>query len=69
MVNKAGSDPKGFRDRALLLRGFAGAFRRSMLVALNVEDLQYCDGGLRVTIRKSKTDQEGVGATIGIVCD
>lgn len=67
MVNKAGSDPKGVRDRALLLLGFAGAFRRLELVALNVEDLQFCDGGLRVTICKSKTDQEGVGATIGIV--
>ena len=67
MVNKADSDPKGVRDRALLLLGFAGAFRRSELVALNTEDLQFCDGGLRVTIRKSKTDQEGLGATIGIV--
>jgi integrase len=67
MVGKAGSDLKGLRDRALLLLGFAGAFRRSELVALNVEDLQFCDGGLRVTIRKSKTDQEGLGATIGIV--
>jgi len=67
MANRAGRDPKGVRDRALLLLGFAGAFRRSELVALNVEDLQFCDGGLRVTIRKSKTDQEGVGATIGIV--
>jgi site-specific recombinase XerD len=67
MVNKAGSDTKGLRDRALLLLGFAGAFRRSELVALNVEDLQFCDAGLRVTIRQSKTDQEGVGATIGIV--
>ena len=45
MVNKAGSDPKGVRDRAILLLGFAGAFRRSELVALNVEDLQFCDGG------------------------
>ena len=67
MVTKAGNDLKGTRDRALLLLGFAGAFRRSELVALNVDDLQFCEGGLRVTIRKSKTDQEGMGATIGIV--
>lgn len=66
MVAKAGTDLKGFRDRALLLLGFAGAFRRSELVALNVEDLDFCDGGLRVTIRRSKTDQEGQGATIAI---
>lgn len=45
---------KGLRDRALLLLGFAGAFRRSELVALDVADLQFCDGGLRVVIRKSK---------------
>ena len=66
MVNNAGTDLKGLRDRAILLLGFAGAFRRSELVALNVEDLEFCGGGMRVTIRKSKTDQEGSGATIGI---
>jgi site-specific recombinase XerD len=41
---------KGLRDRALLLLGFAGAFRRSELVALDVADLAFCDGGLRATI-------------------
>jgi site-specific recombinase XerD len=56
----------GVRDRALLLVGFAGAFRRSELVALNVEDLEFRDDGLKVTIRRSKTDQEGVGQAIGI---
>jgi site-specific recombinase XerD len=67
MVAKAGTDIKGLRDRALLLLGFAGAFRRSELVALDVADLQFSHDGLRVTIRKSKTDQEGLGATIAIV--
>jgi site-specific recombinase XerD len=66
MVGKAGTDIKGLRDRALLLLGFAGAFRRSELVALNVADLQFCDNGLRVVIRKSKTDQDGLGASIAI---
>ena len=46
-------------DRALLLIGFAGAFRRSELVALNAEDIQETAEGLRITIRRSKTDQEG----------
>jgi integrase len=46
-------------DRALLLLGFAGAFRRSELVALDVADIQEDEGGLRVLIRRSKTDQEG----------
>jgi site-specific recombinase XerD len=67
MVNKTGTDVKGLRDSALLLLGFAGAFRRSELVALDVDDLKFCDSGLRVTIRRSKTDQESHGATIAIV--
>lgn len=54
------------RDRALLLVGFAGAFRRSELVALNVEDLADTADGLVVTVRRSKTDQEGAGETIGV---
>src|SRR5262249_6121238 len=44
-----------------------GAFRRSELVSLDIADLEFCDGGLQVTIRESKTDQEGQGATIAIV--
>jgi len=63
----AALDPKGLRDRALLLLGFGGAFRRSELVALDIEDLEFTDDGLRVTIRRSKTDQEGAGVTIAIV--
>ena len=57
----------GLRDRALLLLGFAGAFRRSELVALNVADIQESEAGLRVRIRRSKTDQEAQGVTIAIV--
>jgi integrase len=56
----------GKRDRALLLLGFAGAFRRSELVALTVADIIDADGGLRVVIRRSKTDQEGQGQEIAI---
>ena len=48
----------GKRDRALLALGFAGAFRRSELVALDVEDLREDKDGLRVIVRRSKTDQE-----------
>lgn len=54
------------RDRALLLVGFAGAFRRSELMALNCEDIDEVAEGLRITIRRSKTDQESKGAQIGI---
>jgi site-specific recombinase XerD len=66
MVAKANTDLKGLRDRALLLLGFAGAFRRSELTALNLADLEFCKSGLRVTVRKSKTDQDGLGVTIAI---
>jgi integrase len=51
----------GKRDRALLALGFAGAFRRSELVALDVEDLRDDPEGLRVMVRRSKVDQEGRG--------
>lgn len=56
----------GMRDRALLLLGFAGAFRRSELVGLQVSDLQETPEGLRITIRSSKTDQEGLGQEIAV---
>lgn len=54
------------RDRALLLIGFLGAFRRSELAALDVEDVQFTDDGLRVMLRRSKTDQEGHGEPRGV---
>jgi len=57
---------QGKRDRALLALGFAGAFRRSELVALEVADLAEVPDGLRVTVRRSKTDQEGLGQEIAI---
>lgn len=56
----------GLRDRALLTVGFAGAFRRSELVGLNVEDLADTPDGLAATLRRSKTDQEGQGRKIGL---
>jgi site-specific recombinase XerD len=66
MVVLAPESVAGLRDRALLLLGFAGAFRRSELVALDVADIAETNTGLLVTIRRSKTDQEGEGATIAI---
>lgn len=57
----------GNRDRALLLLGFLGAFRRSELIGLNVEDVeQVPEFGLRIILRRSKTDNLGHGRTIGI---
>ena len=57
---------RGRRDRALLLFGFVGALRRSELVALQVEDVAVVTGGLRLRIRRGKTDQVGQGAEIGL---
>jgi site-specific recombinase XerD len=57
---------QGQRDRALLLLGFAGAMRRSELVALDVAHLKVSEEGFVVTIAKSKTDQEARGQTIAI---
>lgn len=66
MVDSLEGDLRGVRDRALLLIGFAGAFRRSELVALTVEDIEEHAEGLLITIRRSKTDQEGEGRVVGI---
>lgn len=49
----------GQRDRCLLLLGFAGAFRRSELVSLNVEDVEFNDEGAVISLAKSKTNQYG----------
>jgi integrase len=57
---------RGTRDAALLLVGFASACRRSELAALTVDDLTWVEEGLRITLRRSKTDQEGKGQTIGV---
>jgi site-specific recombinase XerD len=57
---------QGKRDKALLLLGYACAFRRSEVVALNVDDLQFAPEGVQVLVRKSKTDQEGKGNTLPV---
>ncbi len=54
----------GLRERAILLLAFSLAARRSELVALDVEAIEECPEGLRVRIRRSKTDQEGQGAAV-----
>lgn len=66
MVATCDENLAGLRDRALILLGFAGAFRRGELVALQVEDLAFTSNGMVVTVRRSKTDQEGQGTKKGI---
>jgi integrase len=66
MVEALPDNLAGRRDRALLLLGFAGGFRRSELAALDVEDVQTTEDGLVVKLRRSKTDPEGKGRDVGI---
>src|SRR5580698_2463430 len=60
MVDATDTGIIGTRDRALMLLGFAGAFRRSELVGLDVEDCTFGKDGLTVTLRRSKTDQDAL---------
>jgi site-specific recombinase XerD len=66
MITHCPNTLTGLRDKALLLLGFAGAFRRSELVALMVNDIERTPEGIKIKIRKSKTDQEGQGQVIAI---
>ena len=59
-------DIKKLRNKALLLIGFAGGFRRNELISLNIEDLEFVFEGLKINIKRSKTDQFGEGFTKGI---
>ena len=66
MVDATDAGLIGSRDRALILLGFAGAFRRSELVELDATDCVFSKDGLTITLRRSKTDQAGAGRKIGI---
>ncbi|MFN4039051.1 MAG: hypothetical protein ACK4IB_06925, partial [Erythrobacter sp.] len=66
VLSKMGDRSIDLRDRALLLIGFAGAFRRSELVGLNVADVQHVRQGMVLHLRRSKTDQTGLGRKIAI---
>jgi site-specific recombinase XerD len=61
-----GDTLRELRNRAILLLGFAGAFRRSELVALDFADIEETAEGMLVTIRRSKTDQERLGRKVAI---
>lgn len=61
MLEQIPEGPRGARDRALLLLGWLGAFRRSELAGLDVEDVTIEDKGARIAVKRSKTDQEGRG--------
>jgi len=54
-------DKRTARDKAIILTGFAGGFRRSELVSINYEDLEFVSEGVKIFIKRSKTDQSGEG--------
>ena len=66
VLDAMGNNHKDLRDRALLLLGFAGGFRRSELVGLDVSTIAFVRQGIAITLYQSKTDQEGRGRNIGI---
>lgn len=66
IVDSLGLEVRDQRDRALLLLGFAGGFRRSELVGLDGSDIKIVREGIVVTLRQSKTDQFGEGRKVGI---
>jgi integrase len=59
-------DLLGLRDAALVLVGFAGGFRRSELAGIHICDLKFSSDGVVVSVRKSKTDQDGAGREVGL---
>ena len=57
---------KKFRDKSIILIGFGGGFRRNELVSIDYEDLEFVEEGLKITIKRSKTDQFGEGMIKGL---
>jgi len=59
-------DVRKIRDKALILVGFSGGFRRSELVDLEYEDIEFVSEGVKIFVKRSKTDQSGEGMTKAI---
>ena len=59
-------DERKIRDKALILVGFSGGFRRSELVDLEYEDIEFVSEGVKIFVKRSKTDQSGEGMTKAI---
>ena len=60
------NDVKKYRDRSIILIGFSGGFRRSEIVSLDYDDLEFVSEGLKINLKKSKTDQFGEGSVKGL---
>tara|TARA_B100000575_G_scaffold261006_1_gene234370 strand:+ start:314 stop:1228 length:915 start_codon:yes stop_codon:yes gene_type:complete len=66
VIDEEKNEFKKYLNKALILIGFAGGFRRSELVSIEYEDLDFVAEGLKITVTKSKTDQTGIGLTKAI---
>ena len=66
VINEEKNELKKNQNKALILIGFAGGFRRSELVSIEYEDVDFVPEGVKITVRKSKTDQTGIGLTKAI---
>tara|TARA_B100000686_G_scaffold289306_1_gene315911 strand:- start:62 stop:976 length:915 start_codon:yes stop_codon:yes gene_type:complete len=66
VINKDQNEKSRTKNKALILVGFAGGFRRSELVAIQLEDIDFVPEGVKIFIKRSKTDQSGEGMTKGI---
>ena len=66
VINKDQNEKNRTKNKALILVGFAGGFRRSELVAIQLEDIDFVPEGVKIFIKRSKTDQSGEGMTKGI---
>jgi site-specific recombinase XerD len=60
------NEKKKLRDKSIILIGFAGGFRRTELISIDYEDLEFVPEGLKITLKKSKTDQFGEGMIKGL---
>jgi len=66
VINKDKNEKRRLKNKALILVGFAGGFRRSELVAIDYEDIDFVTEGVKIFVKRSKTDQSGEGMTKGI---
>jgi site-specific recombinase XerD len=64
--NKKNEEIKKLRDRSIILIGFSGGFRRNEIVSLDFEDLEFMQEGLKISLKRSKTDQFGEGSVKGL---
>jgi site-specific recombinase XerD len=64
--NAQNEEIKKLRDRSIILIGFSGGFRRNEIVSLDCEDLDFVQEGLKITLKRSKTDQFGEGSVKGL---